>query len=299
MTTNANGSLLITGASGHLGRRVVELLLTSEQRKGRAIVASTRTPDKLADLAARGVDVRAGSFDDPSSLENVFRGVDRALIISTDAVDRPGRRFEQHQNAVKAAKAAGVHHVVYTSLTNPGPESLVTIAPDHWNTETAIKQTGLSHVVLRNNFYSEYVLPGLAHAVKTGKLVNSYGSGGVGYVTREDCARAAAAALASSFDGSAVFDITGPATVTQAELASLVSELTGRDVEYVAVDSDTAKSNLIAGGLPEPLAELLVSFERAGAKGQLAVASASVLELTGTRPTAVRDFLTSNKSALL
>ncbi|MBX3232808.1 MAG: SDR family oxidoreductase [Labilithrix sp.] len=298
MTTHHDGPLLVTGASGHLGRRVVELLLTHEERRGRTIVASTRTPDKLADLAARGVEVRAGSFDEPSSLERVFRGVARALIVSTDALDRPGRRFEQHRAAVHAAKASGVEHVVYTSLTNPGPESLVTIAPDHWNTEELIAEVGLGHSILRNNLYAEYLLHHLPHAVKVGKIANAYGSGAVGYVTREDCARAAASALASSFAGRAIHDVTGPAALTQLELAGIVSEVTGKRVEYEAVSGDASIAANVAAGLPRAIAELLVSFELAGAKGQLAVASRAVHDLTGRPPTSVRDFLLANKAAL-
>ncbi|MDB4997743.1 MAG: NmrA family protein [Myxococcaceae bacterium] len=294
-----NGPLLVTGASGHLGRRVVELLLASEQTKGRKIVATTRTPDKLADLAARGVEVRAASFDDAASLATAFRGVERALIVSTDALDRPGRRFEQHKVAVEAAQDAGVRHVVYTSLTHPDPDSPITLAPDHWNTEKAIKDFGFTYTFLRNNIYADYLLSGLAYAVRTGKLVNAFGTGAVGYVARDDCARAAAAALASSFDERAVLDITGPAAVTQTELAAIVTELTGRDVQYVPVDADTQKKNLVGAGLPPAVAELLVSFELAAAKGQLAVTSSAVLELTGTAPMSVRELLAANTAALL
>jgi NAD(P)H dehydrogenase (quinone) len=293
-----NGPLLVTGASGHLGRRVVELLLASEQTQGRKIVATTRTPDKLADLAARGVDVRAASFDDRASLATAFRGVERALIVSTDAVDRPGRRFEQHLAAVEAAQDAGVRHVVYTSLTHPDPDSPITLAPDHWNTEKAIKDLGFTYTFLRNNIYADYLIAGLAHAVSAGKLVNAFGNGAVGYVSREDCARAAAAALASSFEGRAILDITGPAAVTQSELATMVSEITGRAVQYVATDPETARKNLVGAGLPPPVADLLVSFELAGAKGHLAVASSALLELTGTGPTSVRALLAANKAAL-
>ncbi len=112
-----NQTLLVTGASGQLGRRVVELLL--EAGAG-TVVAATRDPAKLADLAARGAVVRRADFDDEASLVEAFQGVDRLLLISTDALDRPGRRLAQHEAAVRAAVSAGVGHIVYTSLTNPG-----------------------------------------------------------------------------------------------------------------------------------------------------------------------------------
>jgi NAD(P)H dehydrogenase (quinone) len=296
---NQSSTLLVTGASGHLGRRVIELLLASDDARGQNIVATTRTPDKVADLAERGVDVRAASFDDRASLSAAFRGVSRALLISTDAVDRPGRRIEQHRTALEAAKTAGVKHVVYTSLTHTDPTSLVTLAPDHWATEQAIAASELGHSILRNNMYTDYLLNGLAHAVPAGRIVNAHGSGAVSYVTREDCARAAAAALASRFDGRRVLDITGPAALTQSELAAIVSEVTGRPVVYEAVDASVAKAQLIASGLPEIFAELLVSFQRSAAKDQLAVVSPAVKALTGVEASTVREFLAAHRAALL
>ena len=298
MANSNSGPLLVTGASGHLGRRVLELLLADPRNAGRKLIALTRTPDKLSEFAARGVDVRAASFDDTASLGNAFRGAERALIISTDALDRPGRRLEQHQNAVRAAKASGVEHLVYTSLTHCEPSSLVTLAPDHWGTESFVRESELPYTVLRNNMYTDYLLMGLPYAVKSGKLVNSYGAGKVSYVTREDCARAAAAALAANFHGRAVLDITGPRAITQVELASIVSELIGRPIAYVAVDAATAVTNNVGAGLPRPIAELLVSFERASSAGQMAVESSAVQDLTGSAPRSVKEFLTTARAAL-
>lgn len=294
--TNPTGALLVTGASGQLGRRVVELLL--ERGEARPIIATTRTPEKLADLAARGVVVRAADFDDEVSLAKAFAGAERLLIVSTDALDRPGRRAAQHERAVRAAKTAGVRHLLYTSLTNPGPESLVGLAPDHHATETWIAESGLGHTILRNNVYADMLLGSLPHAVASTKLVNANGAGAIGYVTREDCARAAAAALASSFEGKATLDITGPSTVTHADIARIVSDVTGRKVDYVPVDLPTAQKNLEAAGLPEPIAALLVSFEAATAKGQLDVRSDAVRELTGQPPSSVADFLAQHRAAL-
>ena len=277
---------------------MIELLLASGTPAS-SLIATTRTPDRLAELGARGVELRAASFEESSSLVAAFRGAERALLISTDAVDVPGRRVAQHRAAVHAAREAGVRHVVYTSLTNPGPESLVSIAPDHHATEVAIGEVFASYAILRNNLYTDYLLGSLPHAVRAGRIANSLGDGGVGYVTREDCARAAAAALASDFEGRAVHDITGPAAITQAELADIVSDLSGRRITYEALDAETAQRRLVQAGLPEPIAALLVSFERAGARGQLAVASDAVSLLTGAPPVSVRDFLVEQRAALL
>jgi NAD(P)H dehydrogenase (quinone) len=295
---NNSGPLLVSGASGQLGRRVLELLLADPRNAGRKLIALTRTPDKLSDLAANGVEVRAASFDDASSLANGFRGAERALIISTDALDRPGRRLEQHANAVRAAKASGVEHVVYTSLTHCEPSSLVTLAPDHWGTETILRESELPYTVLRNNMYTDYLLLGLPYAVKSGQIVNSHGAGKVSYVTREDCARAAAHALSGSFRGRAVLDITGPKAITQAELAAIVGEIVGKSIAYLAVDAATAVANNVGAGLPAPVAELLVSFERSASAGQLAVESSSVQDLTGSAPSSVKQFLSAQRAAL-
>ncbi len=159
MTENHRRTLLVTGASGHLGQRVIELLLESNTDY---VIAATRTPEKLAHLAERGVEVRKADFDDPSSLTSAFAGVDRLLLISTDTLDGTDRQIVQHRNAVIAANQAGVKLVVYTSLFNPAPDSPIAIAPDHYATEQALSAISLNWTVLRNNVYTDYQLPSLA-----------------------------------------------------------------------------------------------------------------------------------------
>lgn len=293
--TSSERTLFVTGASGHLGRRVVELLL--EKKAGR-IVAGTRKPEKLADLAARGVDVRPADFEDPKGLEVALAGVDRVLIISTDAIDRPGRRLAQHRAAVAAAASAGVKHAVYTSMPNP-ETSPVVFAPDHLGTEQALKASGIGHTILRNCWYTEFLVPGLAGAVASGKLIAATGTGGAPYVTREDCAQAAAAALASTETSSKTWNITGPDLVTYADLARLASELTGRPVVFEAVTPDERTQQLIAAGTPEPIAKLLVSSQMAVAQGKMGTATTAVKELTGQEPMSVREFLTANQAGLV
>src|SRR3984885_11751453 len=288
-------TLFVTGASGHLGRRVVELLLENGAGK---IVAGTRKPEKLADLASRGLVVRQADFDDPKGLEAALAGVDRVLIISTDAIDRPGRRLAQHQAAVAAAASAGVKHAVYTSMPNP-ETSPVVFAPDHLGTEQALKASGMSWTILRNCWYADFLIPTLAPAVASGKLISATGQGGAPYVTREDCAQAAAAALASSETGNNTFNITGPDLVTYTELAKLASELTGRPVEFVAVTPEERTAQLIALGTPEPIAKLLVSSQVAISQGKMGTPTTAVKDLTGRAPMSVREFLSANRTALM
>jgi NAD(P)H dehydrogenase (quinone) len=288
--------LLVTGASGHLGRRVVELLLEAGNDQ---VAVTTRTPDKVADLAARGVSVRRADFDDPASLATAFAGVDRLLLVSTDAVDRPGVRLAQHRAAVAAARTAGVGHVVYTSLVRPGPESPVTIAPDHHATEVALAEAGLGFTALRNSLYTDLLLHTLPRAVATGQLITASGSGATSYVTREDCARIAAAALASTSTASRALDVTGPAALTGADVALIASELAGRPVAHVAIPADDLRAGLLGAGLPPLIADLYVSFDAAVARGFFAEVSPAVQELTGQAPASVASFLAAHRSALL
>ncbi len=273
----------------------MELLL--EKNAGK-IVAGTRTPEKLADFAARGVVIRHVDFEDPKSLEAAFAGADRVLIISTDAIDRPGRRIAQHRAAVAAAVHAGVKHAVYTSMPNP-ETSPVTFAPDHLGTEQALKSSGLTYTILRNCWYTEYLVPGLAAAVAGGKLISATGNGGAPYVTREDCAQAAAAALASTDAANRTHNITGPDSVTYADLAKLASELTGRTVTNELVTPEERTRQLVAAGTPEPIAKLLISTQVAIAEGKMGTPTAAVRELTGRQPVGVREFLTTHRAELL
>lgn len=296
MSSNRKPTLLVTGASGHLGRRVVELLLENYEGK---IVAATRTPEKLTDFKQRGVIVRHADFEDQDSLELAFEGVDRLLLISTHAVDVPGRRINQHRNAVEAAEKAGVRHVVYTSLMNPGPDSPAAVAPDHRGTEEALAATRMGWTVLRENIYTDVLLMSLTPAIQIGKLFNAIGDGKAAYITREDCARAAAAALAASFDGRRVLDITGPQAVSQDEVAAILSQLTGQEISYIPLELEMHIQNIVAAGLPRPVAQDLASFDAAVAQGKFSAVSSGVEELTGRKPISVSDFLSAHRDVLL
>lgn len=288
-------TLLVTGASGHLGRRVVELLLEAQAGN---IIATTRTPEKLAEFSQRGVTVRHADFDDPASLAEAFKGADRLLLISTDAVGVPGKRLNQHRNAIKAAEEAGVKHVVYTSLINPGPDSPVLLAPDHHGTETALEESKLGWTVLRENIYTEVLLGGLIQAVQLGGLYNAAANGKAAYITREDCARAAAAALTSSFEGRRTLDITGPEALSQTELAALASQISGKEIPYVPLELEALIQNMVNAGLPRPVAEIYASFDTAIAQGKFSAVTNTVEELTGRKPISISEFLEANRQAL-
>ncbi len=281
-------TLLVTGASGHLGRRVLELLLETGETQ---VIATTRTPDKLADFAARGVSVRYASFDEPASLPSAFAGATRLLLISTDAVGAPGHRPQQHRTALEAAAAAQIKHVVYTSLTSPF-DTPVTIAPDHAETETALEASSLGYTILRNNLYADGLPQTLAQArALGGKLFSAVGDGKIAYVTREDCARAAAAALAASFDGRRILDISGPEALSHTDLAVIGTAVSGEPIQYVPLTQEALSQQLTQAGIPEPFVQLIVSFDAAAAHGKLSSVSTAVEDLTGQPPMRIADFL--------
>lgn len=285
-------TLLVTGAAGNLGRKVLDFLLARSPAP--KIIATTRNPDALADYAKRGVDVRRADFSDPASLAPAFRGATRALLISTDAV---GARLAGHKAAIDAFVAAGVKHVVYTSIPNPHG-SPAGVAPDHEQTEAAIAATSLDYTILRNSLYADLLLGILPGAVASGTLVDAKGTGALAWVTREDCARAAAAALSSTHTGRATYDVTGPKALTGTELASIVSEVTGKPVKYLAVPHQAYIDGMIEHGLPPFLAELFASFDQATARGDYKQVAPTVQQLAGIAPTSVKDFLIANRAAL-
>ncbi|HLH43999.1 MAG TPA: SDR family oxidoreductase [Bryobacteraceae bacterium] len=295
MSNTEERTLLVTGASGHLGRRVVALLL--EGGAGR-VVATTRAPEKIADLGAKGAVLRKASFEEPATLAGAFAGAHRLLMISTDAIDQPGRRIQQHRNAVESAARAGIRHICYTSMPNP-ETSPVIFAPDHLGTEQAIAASGMGYTILRNSWYMDFLIPTLIQAVASGRLFSAAGEGGAAYISREDCARCAAAALMATDAASQTLDVTGPDVVSFRDLARITSNLTARTIEYIPVTPEERKKQLIAAGIPPLYAEIMVSSQLAMAQGKMGPSSTTVKDLTGREPMSIEEFLTSQRNVLL
>jgi len=290
---HAMSTLLVTGASGHLGRRVVEILLGSQAGK---VIAGTRDPAKVADLAAKGAEVRVIDFDKPETLAEGLKGVDRLLLVSTDALQTRG---EQQRRLVEAAARAGVKHIVYTSVPAARPTDKTLVADSHYWTEQALAASTIpGWTVLRNNIYAEIILVGLANALKSGQLYTATGGAGRNYVTREDCAAVAAAALASGFDGKRILDVTGPAPVTQDEIAAWASAIAGKAVTHLPLPPEALRQGMIAAGLPDFYADALVTFDVDAAEGYHAITTPVVKDLAGREPTKVEAFLAAHKDAI-
>jgi NAD(P)H dehydrogenase (quinone) len=296
MAIAPNETILVTGASGKFGRGVINHLLSTYAVPGKQIIAVTRNTESLNDLAAKGVQVRAGDFDDEASLAEAFKGADRVLIVSTDALDRPGRRLEQHSRAVAAAKAAGAKHIAYTSMMHPDAQSPIGFAADHRGTEEAIAATGISHTILRNAWYMENLVMSLPSALASGQWYVASGDGKTAHAARDDQARAAAAVLASGTRETAVYNVTGPEALSADETASLVSEAVGKPLQVVHVTPDQLQAGMIAAGVPDFLAPVFVSFDVNGLKGRAGTLSDAVEKLSGVKPQTLRQWLDANKS---
>jgi NAD(P)H dehydrogenase (quinone) len=283
-------TVAVTGASGQLGRKVADRLL--EQLEPSQVVLLTRSPEALAAYSERGATVRRADFDEPASLSDAFTGADRALLIS--ALDFE-RRTGQHRAAIAAAKTAGVRHVIYTSI--PEPEGNPAAAsPSHYATELAARDSGLAWTFLRNSLYSDFQVPVVAQAIASGQLVTSAGDGRVAFVARDDCAGAAAAVLVQDGHEGKAYDITGPEAIGPRDLAALAAELGDRPVEVVSVDDDALVAGMIANGVPEAVAPILLSFVIAAREGFLDAVSSAVEDLTGKPPTSLREVVAAARS---
>jgi NAD(P)H dehydrogenase (quinone) len=289
--------LLVTGASGKLGQLVLDALLTRGVSAAN-IIATTRDPSKLSAYAAKGIEVRAADFNDAELTGKAFTGADRLALISTDALDDKGTRQKQQADAVAAAKAAGVKHIVYTSLPD-AENSKVIFAPDHLNTEKAIKASGLAYTFLRNTWYQENLFMNLPQVLKSGHWYTSSGAGKIAHIAREDCAESIAAALASGSTESKTYTLTGAELRSTDEVAALASEVTGKPIEVIHLSDEQLAGGMKTAGVPEFLIPTLVSFDTAAREGNLGALTDDVETLTGRKPKPFRAFFEESKDALL
>jgi NAD(P)H dehydrogenase (quinone) len=292
---NMTETLLVTGASGKLGKAVVHHLLEAGHPAGK-IIATTRDVTKLSDLADKGVVVRPATFDDPQSLLTAFAGADRLLLISTDELSTPGKRLVQHTNAVEAAAKAGVKRIVYTSMPKPEPGNAVLFAPDHYGTEQAIIASGMGYTILRNTWYQENLFLVLPDAFKSGTLYTSAGDGRISHIAHADCAKAAAAALASTSSENRVLTLTGPELFTTAEIAALASSIVGKPLSVVNLTDEQLIGGMVAHGLPEPVAKVFASFDTNTRQGGFDIVTGDFQMLTGEKPRPLKAFFEQVKS---
>jgi NAD(P)H dehydrogenase (quinone) len=273
-------SLVVTGATGHLGRLVVESLLQRGVPAGE-IVATGRNVEKIKDFADRGVRTVQADFNDPQSLTAAFAGAQKVLLISGSEV---GQRIPQHTNAIEAAKAAGVEQIIYTSAPQARTTTMI-LAADHKATEEVLAASGVPHTVLRNSWYHENYTEQLATTLERGVIVGSSGEGRVSAAGRIDYAEAAAAVLTTDGHLGAVYELGGDTSYTQAELAAEISAQSGTPVAYQDIPvAEYEKMLAEVVGLPAPVATMVADIDRATSEGALENTTGDLSRLIG-RPT--------------
>ncbi len=277
--------MLVTGATGKLGTKVVETLLQTVPASQLAV--SVRNPDKAANLRARGVDVRQGDFDRPESLDAAFAGIDRILIISSDGDTET--RIRQHANAAEAAARAKVGFIAYTSLANAADSKLF-LAPPHQVAEQAILKTGIPYSFLRNNWYLENEVSGIQGARAGAPWVTSAGAGKVGWALQQEYAEAAAAVLSGSGHENTIYELSGP-LVTQEQFVAELSAVLGKEISVRQVDDAAYADIMKNAGVPEFLLPFLLGIQSGIREGQLEVESGDFEKLLGRPPTPIRDAL--------
>ncbi|MFI8971975.1 SDR family oxidoreductase [Nocardia asteroides] len=266
-------TVAVTGASGQLGKLVVEALLTAGERP----VAIVRDPAKVADLAERGAVIRQASYDDPAALDAALAGVDRVLLVSGNEF---GARVAQHTNVVRAAERAGVRLLAYTSIP-AATENPMILAREHRGTEEVLATASIPTVLLRNSWYWENYAAGAAHAAQTGVLAGASGAGKVSGAPRADYAAAAAAVLTSDGHEGRVYELGGDEALTGADLAAVIAEVAGKPVRYEDLPETDYAAVLAQAGLPEPVAAALADADTGIGRGLLEVRTGDLAKLIG------------------
>jgi NAD(P)H dehydrogenase (quinone) len=273
------------------------------------VILVTRRPQELTALARRGVTVRFGDFDQPESLRSAFAGGERMLLISTLSV---GRRSEQHIRALRAAIAAGVRYIAYTSSGGMHARNPADVIRDHLPTELALRDSGSAFTILRDSLYIEAALYQIApRALAVGKWISSTGEGRVSFVAKADCAACAVEALTNEAHEGKTYEIAGPELLSYREVAAIAAEIDGRAVEYTPVSDEEMAAMLAAAGVPVDYTEGMytkgvgtssikdiVSYERGVREGYFAIQSQDVEKILGRPPVRLRNVFAANRDAL-
>ncbi|NBD00083.1 NAD(P)H-binding protein [Atlantibacter hermannii] len=277
--------IAVTGATGHLGRLVIEKLLATHNAQD--LVAIVRNPAKAQALADKGVQVREADYGNPAALASALQGVEKLLLISSSEV---GQRAVQHRNIIDAAKSAGVQLIAYTSLLRADSSPLA-LHVEHVATENALAQSGVPYVLLRNGWYSENYLASVPAALEHGAFIGSAGEGKIASATREDYAEAAAKVLSLDNQAGKVYELAGDSAWTLAELTEKISAITGKTVVYNNLSEADFAAALQGAGLPEGFARLLADSDVGASKGGLYDDGHQLSRLIGRPTTTIDDSL--------
>ncbi|WP_329412618.1 SDR family oxidoreductase [Streptomyces sp. NBC_00704] len=279
-------SIVVTGATGHLGRHVIEQLL--DKVPADRVTAVVRDEARAADLAARGVKLAVADYNAPETFDGVLAAGDKVLLISGNEFDKG--RPAQHQVVIDAAKAAGVALLAYTSA--PGALSAA-LADDHRATEQALLASGVPYTLLRNGWYHENYTENLAPVLEHDAVVAAAGQGRVSSAARADYAAAAVAVLTGEGHENKTYELGGDEAWSFAEYAAELSRQTGREIVYNAVPTEVLTGILTGAGLPGPLAAILAGVDESIEKGELVVSGGDLSRLTGRPTTPLAEAITA------
>lgn len=294
--------IIITGASGQYGRLAVNKLL--QRVPAEDLVLITRRPEKLAEFADLGADVRRGDFDAPDSLLDAFRGGDRMLLISGTRV---GARVIQHKAAIDAAAEVGVKHISYTSVVGIAPNNPAIVVRDHGPTEEMMRQSGMAWTALRDQHYADAMVVNMGpNFIRSGTWLSSTDGGREAPVWREDCVNCAVEVLTGEGHENRIYNITGPELLDFRRFAALISDMSGRHIEYVETNDEGMYAMFDAMGIPrEPVddqsvkgitwnSDDMVTFEASIREGFFEILSDDVERLTGQKARSVRQMIAEN-----
>jgi NAD(P)H dehydrogenase (quinone) len=277
----------ITGTSGQLGTALVRHALTRTSTAN--IVAITRNPGKLEHLSQQGVEVRAGDFSQPSALAAAFRDIERLVIIPTAEL-QPGVRIQQHKAAIEAAAGSGVQHLIYISTVSPRPDPNNSLFDSHFATEQALIASGVDWTILRMSVYADSLLDAAKRAAASGSYAAVPGAPAA-YVVRDDLAAAAAGILCTPGHVGITYHATGPASVTQPEIADAIAKATGKPIAFLAISEEQQRAGLAAAGLPPSVVSTILGFQAALRAGAFDLVTGDVARLSGKLPESSLQFL--------
>jgi NAD(P)H dehydrogenase (quinone) len=270
--------IVVTGATGHLGRLVITALL--KKVPASSIVAAVRNVEKAKDIAALGVQMRYADYNEPSMWDAALKGADKVLLISSSEV---GQRAKQHRSVIDTARRAGVKLLVYTSILRADTSPLG-LAAEHKETEAMIRESGVPFTLLRNSWYTENYTAGISGALAHGAMYGCAGEGRIASAARADYAEAAAAVLTAENQAGRVYELAGDTAYTRSELAAEISRQSGKNIGYVNLPEAEYRKVLVQAGVPEPVAALLADSDTGISKGGLFDDGHQLSKLIG-RPT--------------
>lgn len=275
--------IAVTGATGQLGRLVIDALL--KKVPAAEIIAAVRSPEKAADLAALGVQLRQADYAKPETLASAFSGVEKVLLISSSEV---GAREAQHKAVIAAAKEAGVSLLAYTSLLHADTSPLG-LATEHRATEQALIASNVPYAILRNGWYTENYAASIAPAITHGAFIGAAAEGKIASASRKDYAEAAAAVMAGNEAAGQIYELSGDTAYTLAEFTAEIARQSGKAIQYIDMPQADFSAALKGAGLPDWLAEMLADSDAAAAKGGLFDDSHTLSKLAGHPTTPWQD----------